>query len=104
MKEELLLASLEEAAEKLGIGLRYDDLRKGAVNTNGGRYTLHGEDFILIHKGLKTPERVDILSDLISTFDTSSVFLPPEARELIDKAAQARMTREEKKALSEKSA
>ncbi len=86
MKDTTILTTLEEAAEKLSIKLSYDDLRKGEVATDGGICTLKGVRRILIHKGLTTGERIDVLVDILSAVDTDGVHLPPEVRDRLDSA------------------
>ena len=85
MKDDLILSTLEEAAEKMSIKIKYDDLRKGEVNTAGGIFTLKNETRILIHKGLSTEEKVDRLLSLFSTLDTEAIHLPPVIRKRLDK-------------------
>ncbi|MEE9614922.1 MAG: hypothetical protein V3W31_08260 [Thermodesulfobacteriota bacterium] len=90
MKNEALLALLEESAEKLSIKLDYDDLRKGEVNTPGGTFLLRGERHILIHRYLSAGEKVDVLIGLLSGFDTEGVHLPPEVRERLEAARESK--------------
>lgn len=89
MKNESLLALLEETSEKLSIKLSYDDLRKGEVATPGGLFTLRGEKRILIHKGLTVKEKVDVLLDILSGLDTEDVFLLPDVRERLKRYKHA---------------
>lgn len=88
MKDEALLEILEQAAEALSIKLGYEDLRKGEVNTDGGLFLLRGEKRILIHKGLKVKDRVDVLTRILSSLDTEGVHLPPVARRRIEEAKE----------------
>ncbi len=89
MKDEALLTILEETAERLSVKITYDDLRKGVVNTPGGSYILKGEKNILIHKGLETSEKVDLLFSLLSSYDTEALHLPPEVRTRLESAQKA---------------
>lgn len=91
MKDELLLQSLEEVAERLLIKVGYDDLRKGEVSTPGGVFTLKGEKRILVHKHLHTREKVDVLLDILSGMDVEDLHLPPAIRERIEKARKRRL-------------
>ncbi len=84
MKDETLLTTLEETARKLSIQLEYDDLKKGAVDTPGGLFTLKGERRILLHKGLSPRERVRALTELLAAQDIESVHIPVEVRELLE--------------------
>jgi len=86
MKDEEVLEILEEAARRLSIKLDYDDLIKGEVNTEGGMFLLKGEKRILIHRGLSTKDRIDVLSRVLSDVDTEEIHLPPAVRKRLDKA------------------
>ncbi len=84
MKDELLLEKLEETAGKLSIKVDYDDLHKGDIRTNGGIFTLKGEQRILIHKKLSLKDRVAVLLGLLSILDTESLHLPDAVRKRIE--------------------
>jgi len=84
MKDEVLLEKLEETAERLSIKVNYDDLHKGEIRTNGGIFTLNGEERILIHKKLSTKERVEILLRLLSGLDTEGLHLPDTVRKRLE--------------------
>ena len=58
MKDDALLAILEQTAEKLSIKLDYDDIRKGDVVSYGDSFILRGERHILIDKKLNDREKV----------------------------------------------
>jgi len=84
MKDETLLTALEETARKLSIQLDYDDLKRGAVDSQGGLFTLKGEKRMLVHKGLSPRERVRVLTELLSVQDIERVHIPIEVRELLE--------------------
>lgn len=95
MKDTELLELLEETAKKLDITLEYDDLRKGAINTTGGSFVLRGERHILLHKHLGVDEKVDLLSEILSTMDTEALHLTPVLRQRLD-SAKAKLMDEQK--------
>lgn len=84
MKDDLLLEKLEETAGRLSIKVDYDDLHKGEVRTNGGLFTLKGEERILIHKKLSTKDRVGVLLRLLADLDTEGLHLPDTVRKRIE--------------------
>lgn len=98
MKYEAILTTLEEAAERLGLKLTYEDLHKGEVNTTGGICLVRGERRIIVHKSLGVREKVEILTDLLANIDTEGVHLPPGVRERLDAARKPESELEEKKA------
>jgi hypothetical protein len=94
MKETELLELLEKTAEKLSITLEYDDLRKGAINTTGGSFVLRGEKHILVHKHLAIDEKIDLLTEILSTMETEELHLPPTLRQSLD-TARAKLHQEQ---------
>ncbi|MFQ5585436.1 MAG: hypothetical protein ACE5GF_01200 [Thermodesulfobacteriota bacterium] len=85
MNDEALLTTLEETARKLSIQLDYDDLKKGAVDSQGGLFILKGKKRILIHKGLSARERVRVLTELLAPQDIETVHIPVEVREILER-------------------
>ncbi|MBI5561427.1 MAG: hypothetical protein HY894_01040 [Deltaproteobacteria bacterium] len=90
MKAETFLNSLEELAERLGIKLSYEDLRKGEVSTTGAMFVLRGARRIIIHRGLNTHERADLLAEILAAEDLDSVHLAPEVRSRLEAAGAGR--------------
>lgn len=86
MKNEQILSMLEETAEKLSVKLTYENLHVGEVNTTGGICQLKGEQRMIVHKGLSVKEKIEVLTDLLSTLDTEGVHLAPGVRERLDAA------------------
>lgn len=85
MNNEHLLSLLEETAERCGIKLRYEDLKRGGVDTQGGSFLLKGERYIFIHKNLPLIEKVRVLEEELSEIDLSDVYIMPEIRERLEK-------------------
>jgi len=94
MKDTELLELLEQTVGKLSIKLEYDDLRKGAINTTGGSFILRGEKHILLHRHLGIDEKIDLLSEILSTMDTEQLHLAPALRQRLEKA-RARLEEEQ---------
>ncbi len=92
MKDEALLEKLEETALRLSIKVDYDDLHKGEVRTNGGIFTLKGEQRILIHKKLSLKDRVGVLLHLLSLLDTEGIHLPEAVRKRITSSRKSRVS------------
>ena len=101
MKDDALLAILEQTAEKLSIKLDYDDIRKGAVVSYGDSFILRGERHILIDKKLNDREKCDLLVEILAKFDTEDIHLAPEIRTKIDKEKERELEKAEKKAAKE---
>lgn len=96
MKDDALLATLEQTVEKLSIKLDYDDIRKGDVVSYGDTFLLRGAQHILIDKKLSTREKADLLIEILAKFDTEDVHLPPDVREMIDQEREREEAKAEK--------
>lgn len=86
MKRDDILENLENLSEKLGYELKYDDLKKGVVNTMGGSYLLKGQKHITIHRKLTLEEKIDTLAEVISLDDFSNEELLPEISKILKRA------------------
>ena len=104
MKDDQLLTILEETAEKLGVEMAYDEVRKGEVSSYGDSYILRGQNHILIDKRLDTSERAGLLLEILSSFDSSAIHLPPEIRERLDQAKNDRVAKEQAASKAEEEA
>ncbi len=98
MKDDALLAILEQTAEKLSIKLDYDDIRKGDVVSYGDTFILRGERHILIDKKLNDREKGELLIEILAKFDTEDIHLPPEIRTLIDVEKERELEKAKKSA------
>ena len=96
MKNDALLAILEQTAEKLSIKLDYDDIRKGDVVSYGDSFILRGEKHILIDKKLNTQEKADLLIEILAKFDTEEIHLPPDVRDMLSQENERTRERAEK--------
>ncbi len=85
MKQELILHHLEELAEKLSIKVVYEDLKKEGITSKGGLCKVKGEDRIIVNKNLTTADRVDMLANELSKFDTDHLYIPPAIKEILGK-------------------
>jgi hypothetical protein len=83
MKPEQVLEALEGVASKLGVDVRYEALAASGVNGGGGLCKVKGQWWVLIDKKSTPAERVALLADALTRFDTSAFELPPKARELL---------------------
>lgn len=90
MKDDELLDMLEEAAARLDLRLSYENLHVGEVNTPGGVCDFRGEQLMIIHKGLSVKEKVEVITEILSTLDIDGVHLSPGVRERIEAARKSR--------------
>ena len=88
MKAEQLTLALETAARQLGVVVRYETMT-GETAGAAGLCRIKGEWRVIMDKRTPTSDRVAILAQALTQFDTESVFLPPEARRAIEARAAA---------------
>ncbi len=82
MKPEQLTEALEQAANQLGIQVRYDTMT-GDVAGGGGLCKLKGQWCVIIDRKTPPADRAATLTDALAQFDTDGVFLPPKVREAL---------------------
>jgi hypothetical protein len=82
MKPEQITETLEQAAGQLGIRVRYETMT-GDTAGGGGLCKLKGQWCVIIDRKTPPAERVAMLIEALTGFDTDGVFLPPQLREAI---------------------
>lgn len=86
MNQETMLHHLEELAERLGIGVRYESAA-GRV----GVCRLRGERVAVIDSNLRMSGRVAALSSVLADEELDGVYIPPEVRRRIDRSCPLRV-------------
>ena len=81
MKSDKITEALETAADQLGVKVRYENLPPGGMLNGGGLCRVRGVWNLIIDRKTTPSERIQILTDTLSRFDTESVKLPPRIRE-----------------------
>jgi len=81
MKVAEQLRELERVAEQLEVRVSYEPMT-GLVSGAGGLCRVKGEYRVIIDRRLRPPERVRLLVDALSRFDTSKVEMDAGVRAL----------------------
>ena len=87
MKPEVLLESLESAAEQLKVRVSYEPLQTSVVH--GGLCRVRGEYRIIVDKRASAEERVTTLATALArvirltALDLSTIELPPKVRDVL---------------------
>ncbi len=81
MKPEQITEALESAATQLGIKVRYEALPPGGVLTGGGMCRVRGAWNLFIDKKSSPSERIQILTENLSSFDLTKVDMPAKIRQ-----------------------
>ena len=79
-----LLEALEQAAQAVGVVVRYDKLATGDVKNTSGACKIRGVDTVIIDRRLGTRERVAALARELRSFNFETVYLPPAVRSLLE--------------------
>lgn len=87
MDEGRLYEELRQAAERLGVGVRVEPFETAAA-AGGGGCVLRGKPLILLDAGAPLETRIRALARALSTLDTETIYVMPEARELLERAAR----------------
>ena len=82
MKPEQMTEALEQAAAQLGVQVRYDTMTGDAAGS-GGLCKVKGAWWVIIDRKTPAAERAVMLIEALTSFDTDSVFLPPQVREAL---------------------
>ena len=85
MKIADTLRELETVADKKGIRVAYEAI--GGELGAGGLCKVKGEYRVIIDKRATPGERVTVLAQSLSSFSLDDIFVAPEVRELIARAA-----------------
>ena len=83
MKAEQMIQALEAAASQLGVRVRYDALPPGGVTPGGGLCRVRDEWWVIIDKKTSPSERISVLAEALSDFDTDTLELPGKVREVL---------------------
>jgi hypothetical protein len=83
-KEQKRLEQLEEAAQSLGIEIRYEPFKGENSLAPGGLCRLKGEYLLILNSRSVLSERINAIASAISRFDLSATYLRPELREFLE--------------------
>ena len=85
MNETMILQNLEAIAEKLGVQVNYENLKKRHVYSKGGLCRLKEDKLVIIDSNLHLSEKIDILADALSQFNLEDIYMPPAVRKILAK-------------------
>ena len=83
MNETMILQNLEAIAEKLGIKVTYENMRKEHIFSKGGMYRLKEDKAVIIDCNLHLSEKIEVLADALRQFDLEGMYMPPAVRKII---------------------
>jgi hypothetical protein len=83
MDDQPLFDELLQAAERLGVEVRIEPFETPAT-MGGGLCVVRGEKLVLIDQRAPLPDRVRALARALIELKSETVYMAPEARELIE--------------------
>lgn len=92
-RAERLLERLELAAAELDLEVRYENISRPGYP--GGLCRVKDRWIVILNKGAPVDERIETLASALATRDVEGVFLPPDVREVVEKARPAPVPGEE---------
>ena len=88
MEPARLYDALLAVAHKLGVEVRVERLLVEGVRA-GGLCRLHGRQVVLLDDRASTVERNAAFAEALSLLDVDGIFMPPEARLIVEAARRA---------------
>jgi hypothetical protein len=88
MDQRMILAGLEDLAERMGLKVRYERLGDDEVNVRSGRCRLRGEEIILMDRRLRPAGRIEILRRELGSMDLADIFIKPYLRAILEETAE----------------
>ena len=87
MKPDQLYQELKDLAEKLGISVTDQNLRKTGIRVESGYCKVKGRDRFVMDKHLPAWQKVERLADFLSTRSHENIYVVPAVREVLHKHA-----------------
>lgn len=86
-----LLERLEETVKKLGIEVRYEQMQKPGYN--GGLCRVKKSWVLIVNRASMPVEKAELLAETLLSRDTSTIYVSPDVREIMEWAAGRRRGR-----------
>ncbi len=79
----MILSQFETLASKLGIKLRYENLKDPDFRIEGGACRIGDDQHIIIHSKLEDEDKIDIIAEELRKLSLEDVFIPPILRTVL---------------------
>jgi hypothetical protein len=92
MDEHTIIAYLEELAERFGIEIRYEVIRRDEDLSfvAGGLRLLKGKYFLMINSKATVKDRIKTFAMAVKHFDLDQIYIRPVLRELFYRISEQR--------------
>jgi hypothetical protein len=89
VNDEVILNQLEELAERIGITVRYENMKPEDSPGSGGLCRLKGEYVLIIHSRSNHREKIRGVIRALRQFDLTGIYLKPVLRELLEESEES---------------
>ena len=86
-----LLERLEDTVKKLGIEVRYEQMQKPGYN--GGLCRVKKSWVLIMNRASMPLEKAELLAETLLSRDTSTIYVSPDVREIMEWAAERKRGR-----------
>jgi hypothetical protein len=84
MQESRLLTQFEELADKMGIEIRYEPIKREGGFYPGGLCAIKGQYALIINTQASITDKLETIARALKRFDLSQVYVRPALREYMD--------------------
>lgn len=81
--DETIIKQLEELAERLGIKVRYEQIKKEGGFFPGGLCRVKGENLLILNSKAAPEDKIETLARALASFDLTQIYIRPALRDLL---------------------
>jgi len=85
-KDQKLLEQLEALAQKLGLKVRYEQIKKEGSFYPGGLCRVKEENLVIINSKAPLEDKINTFVEALGYFDLNNIFMLPALRDLLQVA------------------
>lgn len=94
MQPESLCQYLEDLLQRLGVCVRYENLKGLGAAAEGGLCKVQGRRYLIIEKAMRLDERILVMARSLGDMDLNGMYIKPAVRDLLEvKKEEARNKR-----------
>ncbi|MFO7963561.1 MAG: hypothetical protein R6U50_06545 [Desulfobacterales bacterium] len=87
MKPEQIYMELKDLAEKLGITVSEQNLRKTGIHVGSGLCKIKGKNVFIMDKHESIHGKIDILANCLGDMPTEDIYIVPAVRDVLSPAS-----------------
>lgn len=90
LDEKAILDQLEDLANRLGIKVRYEQLKKEGSYYTGGLCRVKGEDILIVNSRAKEEDKIEAMAKALASFDLTELYVRPALRDFLSRYSAIR--------------